>query len=226
VTTYRQRRVDVIAWPDHAEPRAALEQYLDELSSGAYSVRPMFAADRYAFIGADLSGLDLDGAYLFNSDLSGVRMVGCALAKANLVAANLDGADLTDAYLYKVEANECSAVGTVFRRANLLGTELWQAALTGADFREAILNSCRLYSADLSLADLRDAFLRDARFGGEQTPTRVDGARMAGATVEAARGVVIGPVDVGDAEPDLIEGAALTAWFHDRGAPDVTAIAG
>jgi Pentapeptide repeats (8 copies) len=224
VTDYRHHRADVIAWPAHPEPRAALERYLDELSGGSYAVRPMFEADRYNLAGADLSGLDLDAAYLFNADLSGVRMLGCSLTKANLIAALLDRAELTDAYLHKVEADECSAVGATFVRANLLGAELRRATLTGADFRDAILNSCRLLGTDLRRADLRGAFLRDARFGTVEAPTRLDGARMAGATLDDAHGVVSGNVDVGDTEPYPIEGDTLTAWLQERGARDVRAI--
>jgi uncharacterized protein YjbI with pentapeptide repeats len=225
VTVYGRHRSDVAAWPTDQEVRAALEQYLDSLPDDITEPRPLFGGPLFDFAGADLSGLDFQDAYLLNSNLSRVRMVGCTLAGANLVAARLDGADLTDAYLYKVEADECSAAGAVFRRANLLGTELRRANLTGADFREAILNSCRLYAADLSQADLRDAYLRDVRFGDDRAPTRLDGARMAGATLDAARGVVSGTVDVGDTDPNLIDGDALTAWLQERGARDVRAIA-
>ena len=92
---------------------------------------------------ADLTGVNLYGAYLRGADLTGV----------NLYEAYLRGADLTGADLVRADL-----VRADLRGADLIGADLVRADLRGADLRGA-----NLYGADLREADLTGADLTGAR---------------------------------------------------------------
>lgn len=92
----------------------------------------------------ELSGADLTGAILWNTDLN----------HANLSHANLSGADLQQANLERA-----NLTGSNLVRARLSQTNLNHAQLTGADLRNARLSSTYLHAADLTDADLRGAEL-------------------------------------------------------------------
>jgi len=216
-----RRREDVVAWPQDAEAREALAGYLDAWQAPGLPL-PTLAADLLDFRGADLTGLDLGEAYLFNATLAGVSRVKTNLAKANLNGADLRLANFTSADLYKAEADECLADSAIFRDANLFAVNFGRARLVECDFRGATLNSVRLRRADVSAANLRAASLPDARFGDGEMPTVLTGARMFSCDLAGAHGAVIGPVDVGEHEPTLVDGAELLAWFAAQGAPNVT----
>jgi Pentapeptide repeats (8 copies) len=228
VTTYGQRREDVISWPEDTEARAALEEYLDSMPDpdDQRAVWPSLSGELLNFAGADLSGLDLGGAYLFNTVLTGVRMVNCYLRKATLNGADLRDADLTGADLFKAEADECLAQRAVFRTANLFAVDFGRADLSNCDLRDTVMNSSNFYASDLRGADLRGTSLRFCGFGTEAAPTLLDGARMFGCALDEASGVVSGAVDVGESGPNLIQGADLIEWLRQHGASDVRGLAG
>jgi len=75
--------------------------------------------------GADLRGADLTETNLNNADLRGANLVGADLSGADLVGSNLSGADLS-------------------------GADLCFADLTGADLSEANLHRANLREADLT----------------------------------------------------------------------------
>ena len=223
MTTPGQQRKDVTSWPTDREARAALEVYLDSSPrpDDRRAVWPLLAGDRLNFVGADLSSLDLSEAYLFNAVLTDVRMANCVLRKATLSGADLQGADLTGADLSKAEVDECQARGAIFRAANLFAVNLRRSDLSHADLRDAVLNSARLQGCNLGSADLRGASLRFCRFGNDSSPTLLYGARMFGCAVDDARGVVSGPVDVGESSPELVDGPDLVDWLRRNGATDI-----
>jgi uncharacterized protein YjbI with pentapeptide repeats len=214
----------VKAWPESPEARDVLRKYLDALSRDPLEVSRELAGDLLDFAGADLSGLQLGSAFLFNSCLVGVRLIGTSLARATLSGADMRQADLSAADLTKAEAVECDARDASFRKANLFAADLSRADLRGADLRDTVLNSVSLFGADLRGADLRSASFRYARLG--VTPdfaVKMWNARIFGCAVDEAEGFLIGPLDVGEDEPHLLDGAELEAWFRERGAPKVQA---
>jgi len=144
------------------------------------------------------------------------------LVRATLSGADLRQADLTGARLTKAEADECRADGATFRDADLFAVFFNRASLVGCDFRGATMNSVRLRRANLADADLRGASLFDVRFGDEDGPTVLTGSRLFGADVRKAWGSVVGPIDVGEDEPSLVDGEEMIAWFAAQGAPEVT----
>lgn len=221
MSQWGHRREDVVAWPDDLEAREALGKYLDAMNAGP-EVHPILSADLMDFRGADLRGLDLGGAYLFNTVLAGVNLSGADLSGATLTGADLRRADLTGARLAKAEAEKCRAEGAIFRDADLFAVEFYYARLANADFRGATMTSVRLMGADLTDTDLRGAILVDARFGLEDTPAVLSGVRLFGADVREARGSVVGPIDVGEDEPSLVDGEEMIAWFAAQGAPEVS----
>lgn len=220
VSQWRHRREDVVAWPDDPEAREALGKYLDAMSAGP-ELPPTFAADLMDLRGADLRGLDLSEAYLFNTVLVEVNLSGTGLVRATLNGADLRRADVTGAKLTKAEAYECQADGATFRDADLFAVDFLYASAVGCDFRGATMNSIRLLGADLTGADLRGASLVDARFGLESSPAVLRGARLFGADVRIASGAVVGPIDVGEDDPSLVDGEEMVAWFAAQGAPEV-----
>jgi len=112
--------------------------------------------------------IDLDGAFLWEANLSSAT-----LSFANLSKANLSGANLSKAFVW--EAN--------LHFANLSGANLSKAFLNGADLSAANLSGANLKGASLSganlLSDLPDAELSGARLDG----ARLDGADLDGAEV-------------------------------------------
>jgi hypothetical protein len=225
MSDYRHSPESVRAWPDSPEAGEALRKYLEALSSDPLEVAPELAGDLLDFAGVDLSGLQLSGAFLFNSSLVGVRLIGTSLVRATLSGADIRQADLSAADLTKTEAIECDARSASFREANLFAADLSRADLRGADLRDAVLNSVFLLGADLRGADLRFASLRYAHLG--TTPdfaVKMSHARVFACAVDEAGGFLIGPLDVGEDEPHLLDGAGLEAWFRERGAPNVHAL--
>ena len=132
------------------------------------------------------------------------------------------GADLTGADLNRVDGFQLLARDAVLRSVNLFAAHLYSSGLQHADLREAFMNSVRLMGSDLTGADLRGASLYDARLGLATDPTFLTNVRMAGCTLARAAGTVVGPVDIGEATPQLLGGPDLLTWFHDHGATDIT----
>ncbi len=214
---------DVLAWPVDDGARDALRDYLQRSASTAGAMVDGLAAPQTDFRGADLRGLDLSEAYLLGAVLTGVPMAGADLSRATLSGAELEGADLSEARLAKAEFVEAVANRVVLQRADAFAADFSRCELRHADARAARLNSARLRGADLSHADLREAVLSTARFGNDRRPTLLVRARLGGAVVTGASGVVVGPADVGTGDrPDLRHGTELAQWFADQGAAEVT----
>jgi Pentapeptide repeats (8 copies) len=97
--------------------------------------------------GIDLSGVDLQKAFLGGVKLSTATLREARLSGTNLREGDLSGADLRDADL---------------TGATLIGADLSDADLTGAKLANAQLTGARLIGTKLERADLRDADLRGA----------------------------------------------------------------
>ena len=111
--------------------------------------------------GGNLSGADLNDAYLSGANLSYADLSGANLSLADLRLANLSGANLRGAYL-----NGANLSGADLRGADLNGANLSGANLNGADLRGANLRGANLNDANLSYADLSGANLSDANLNG------------------------------------------------------------
>jgi uncharacterized protein YjbI with pentapeptide repeats len=109
--------------------------------------------------GQNLSGLNLQGAYLYR-----VNLAGSILRRAKLQAAILVEVDLSQADLEKADLRETRAIGVRMKGANLTQARLERATLARADFSEARLTRARLRRANLALTAWRDAILTRARF--------------------------------------------------------------
>ena len=111
---------------------------------------------------ADLKGLDLSGANLFNGRFQKANLSGANLDNTRLIFAILNGADLSNANLR----------GADLRFADLTGANLTEADLSGTDLREAILRDANLSRVDLSEAILVSANL----YGADLTQTNLSGS--------------------------------------------------
>lgn len=137
--------------------------------------------------GADLSGANLEKAFLINANLTAcgfyganlkhAKLVGANLKRAELSHANLDGAwlvganlertvlietHLENALLNRVSLNQAMLSGAHLKEANLDNAQLNQAKLHNADLRGANLMNADLRGTNLSKADLRGADLHNA----------------------------------------------------------------
>jgi uncharacterized protein YjbI with pentapeptide repeats len=122
---------------------------------------------------ADLTNVDLSGAYLRERNFEGVRMSNCTAQEVDFSGTSLrdarltkgifsrgmfDGADLTRAGCYSARLNGASLKRVVAVQASLCRANLKSADLTGADLREADLRGADLTGATITQADLRGAW--------------------------------------------------------------------
>lgn len=119
----------------------------------------------------DLSGRDLQGAFLAGADLRGVDLTRAKLREANLTRARLEGAELFGADLRGANLAGASLHRTDLRSALLQGCQLVSAQLQGAELSRshlagANLNGAQLQGATLRLADLRAVDLENAQMQG------------------------------------------------------------
>ena len=127
----------------------------------------------------DLSGQQLQGITLVNSDLRGVNLSHADLREANLCGANLAKADLHGArlshtYLSWANLGQANLQEADLQAADLSWADLCRANLRGANLDQTILYGARLNWADLrevglETADVRGAELTWASFGGAGT---------------------------------------------------------
>jgi hypothetical protein len=213
---FGRTRGDVVAFPHDATAKRALEAYLDALPEDPQIVIPSLAGDGLDFSGADLSGLQLLGAYLDEANLDAVKLRNANLGRASLIAARMRGADLSGAHLRKAQGRACDAQNALLVDADLRTCELEEADLRHCDLRRA-----KLGNAWIARTDLRGADLRACTFGGPSTSTALFEVRMADSRLDRATGHVSGPVDVGATSPHLLDGDDLQRWFADHGAPEV-----
>ena len=157
VIDYQQRREDRTF---RAEERAALKQEREDRVEGrlvrmwslATNSRPGNSGKIPAlqFLhekGHPLSGMEISRAYLV-----GIEIPGADLFKSNLSGADLRVVDLSDADLSEANLN-----GANFGGANLSGVDLFKADLSNANLSAANLSGAILKGTDLSGADISGA---------------------------------------------------------------------
>jgi uncharacterized protein YjbI with pentapeptide repeats len=127
---------------------------------------------------ANLTGANLDKAFLGEADLTGANFDKALLRETNLTGANLDKAFLREADLTGANLSEADLSG-----ANLAGAKLIDAHLIDARLIDADLSG-----ADLSGADLRRATLLDTDFArADLTGCRIHGISAWGLKLERTK---------------------------------------
>ncbi len=121
--------------------------------------RPIDLTDA-VLVRADLTGAKLTGALLIRANLRDADLTGAHLDGADLTGADLGGTDLTGAHLEgttlsKADLGDVRGLGRAhLDKANLSGAKLRWVDLTGAHLEGADLTGAHLERADLSGADL------------------------------------------------------------------------
>ncbi|GAB1538498.1 hypothetical protein NUACC21_11600 [Scytonema sp. NUACC21] len=128
-----------------------VEEFLDKYASG---IRDFYGIDLRE---ANLSGAKLSGAHLTKANLSVVNLSG-----ANLVEANLSYAKLNVARLRGANLKKANLKGAILNVANLIRADLSNAELKGASMIRSELIRANLSHADLMKANLKGADLREA----------------------------------------------------------------
>ena len=167
-------------------------------------------ASRYAdWLGADLSGKNLDGANLQGAFLDGanlegtslvganlenVSLVGANLSNAVLTGANLKGANLGGAYLTNTKLDKANLNEVIFDRAILDGTDCQGATMTETSFLGVQAISANFTDTDLSKskwlginkdADL-EAIAKNLDFEKAISPLHIGGINFNGANLSFA----------------------------------------
>jgi uncharacterized protein YjbI with pentapeptide repeats len=157
----------------------------------------------------DWSGLSLCEVDLREANLHGARLVGADLYGSLLAGAHLDHADLSDANLAKANLDDASLIETSLR-----GAKLSRATFSRADLRRADLTGAGLLKVLFDNADLRRAILK-----GDLGNTSLTGARFAGARISGVTGLdsaIVDWIDIGDDEPQRLDGDTAVAWLRAR----------
>ncbi|MDF1873423.1 pentapeptide repeat-containing protein, partial [Vannielia sp.] len=128
--------------------------------------------------GADMAGLELNGARFDSAVMQGATLREARLQGASLWGAQLQGADLEAARLQGAHLWAAQLQGADLEAARLQGAGLETARLQVADLGEARLQGANLWGARLQGAYLGEARLQGADLGG---------ARLQGATLREAR---------------------------------------
>ena len=104
----------------------------------------------------------LNGANLYDFDLTGINFEEANLNGAQLKEINLANANLFDAQLRGANLKEANLSGAILREATFSNAEMKETVLKNADARYANFRYANLKEADLSDADLREADLSGA----------------------------------------------------------------
>ncbi len=108
--------------------------------------------------GVNLSGINLEGSYLYPVDFSHANLNHSNLRNSIFIDVNFEGADLNHADLRHAKIS-----GTM-KGANLYMARLEHSELGGCDLREVNLERAKLQKASLVGADLRGADLSKSHF--------------------------------------------------------------
>jgi hypothetical protein len=138
----------------------------------------------------DMSGVQLPGAYLINTNLSGVWMPHANLTGANFFTADLTRAIFNGAILTGADLTGADLTRASFAGATLTGATLQGASLNGADLSWANLTDADFYLADLTGADLNRADLTRANlYVATLTGATLTGATLTGTDLRAVTGL-------------------------------------
>jgi uncharacterized protein YjbI with pentapeptide repeats len=122
------------------------------------------------FTEADLSGVRLTGAYLWKANFTGAHLENANFFQADLSDANLSGAFLSKSYLSGAEFRNTNLSEADLREANLYCANLQNADLrgtnlTGANLAKTDLSFANFTGAELEGADMKHAVLAYTIFG-------------------------------------------------------------
>ena len=138
--------------------------------------------------GADLSRMNLVGAYLSDADLSEANLQGANLRRAQLNRANLRGANLESADLTEADIVHAILAGANLTKANLTSAEVQYSDLSDADFSGANLTGGQFYDAMLNRARFVDTDLTRANFSGADFQgANLSGSDLKGTTLRKAK---------------------------------------
>jgi uncharacterized protein YjbI with pentapeptide repeats len=155
---WRQRNRDVV--PDLRSANLEDPDYplLNGIDLSNADLTGAFAQFRY-ISGADLRGASLIETQFWGANLSHSRLAGANLSRACLRQAFLDRADLQDAELTEADLSQVCAIDAQFKCARLRGADLLFANLHGADLSHADLTGARIQSANLGACKITQAKL-------------------------------------------------------------------
>jgi uncharacterized protein YjbI with pentapeptide repeats len=156
----------------------ANDEHLGQLKNGADDWNAWRAENRN--ISPDLSGSKLRGERLGKANLTGADLSGADLGRADLSGAYLRGAILRWADLGGADLPWANLIGADLRGANLGGAILREANLIKADLGGANLGWATLGRANLREANLTGADLRGAKNLGR---ANLSGADLCGANL-------------------------------------------
>jgi hypothetical protein len=129
---------------------------------------------------ADLTGMDMSGAFLRGAIFSKARMVGVSIARSFLSSADFSFCDLRKADLSRVET-----VGTRFFHTDLTGATLADANLSHADFSTPFMQQTVLTNATVISTTFRDSRFSESNVTGARFASTV----LANCDLSFARGL-------------------------------------
>lgn len=132
----------------------------DHIAKQALLAAPVLPAGS-DWVGADLSGKNLDGI-----NLAGVFLDGANFSGASMVGANLSDATLARANFSNVDLSKANLAGANLGRANFTSAKLDGANLTKAVLDYAVLQDVSLVGANLEKATLIGVRLRGVDLSG------------------------------------------------------------
>lgn len=151
----------------------------------------------FAFVNADFSGGEFEGANLSNSNISGAIFRNANLKKANFSGmwnaagrrpdfqgTNLRESNLTDAYLPNIILANAQLQNTNLQNADLQNADLNGTNLQNANLFGAKLTNAKTVNTDFTGADMRNAkmcFLSSNQI-------KLDGAKLEGARITILEG--------------------------------------
>ena len=181
---YREEIEDFLGWKSH-EATHRIGGNIRRLNRGG-------VREEFRLTEAYLSGANLTGALLKNSDLWGADLSEALLGGADLRGSNVGGANLENAILEHADLLEADLRGANLKdadleRANLEGADLRGVNLIGADLQYAILRGANLERCTLIGANLRGVDLEGANLNRALLESaNLEGANLVGTTLEGA----------------------------------------
>lgn len=144
------------------------------------------------FVGADLSGIQMQNALVAMSNFERVRFCGgdlshAYLGRCNLIQADFSATTMTYANLREAQMNKANFGGAILHEAHFADSTLWSADFSGASLQQANFWGANLKAAKLRDADLSGATLTNAQFDidtilpdGTRWSSEVDMSRFTG----------------------------------------------
>lgn len=145
-----------------------LGDQIEDFAKSSHASNASIFAD---WVGADLSGKNLDGAnlqgaFFDGANFNGASLIGANLENASLAGANLTNANLTGANLKGVNLGCANLHGTKLRETNLEGAIFDKAILNGLDCQKSNMSKASFLSINAISADFSNANLTHSKWTG------------------------------------------------------------